>query len=110
MSVEIESAVADKPEKCDPGFLRKLDREARRCRYRADDWHPREPRLLDDLVRRAAADRKCVATERDGVLEEHRPDHLVDGIVPADILGWSPARGVEREQAGGMHTSALLRE
>ena len=73
MRVDVEAAAADEADQRDAGFLGQLDRQARRRRHRGDERHAGQPRLLQDLERRAAADEQQQVAGRQPPASSRRP-------------------------------------
>src|SRR5262249_35253693 len=78
-----------------------LGGEARRSSYRHQHGHAGHARLLNQLEARASADDEDLGGEGNPSGEERRPDDLVDGVVPANVLPDEAhgARGVEEARA-----------
>ncbi len=90
--VDVELIAPDEAREQQPGAARRVDRERRRRADRDERREPRRPRLLHHLDARPSADEeaeiggaRCMRAEVEP-LEHHRPDDLVDGVVPADVL------------------------
>ena len=100
--VDIERRPAHETEQGDAGVLREFYGETRRRRHGADDGNAGQKRFLNDLVRRPAADEKHRVGERQPSVEQHAADHLVDRVMPADVLRQYFERAGSIEQAGAV--------
>jgi 2,5-diamino-6-(ribosylamino)-4(3H)-pyrimidinone 5'-phosphate reductase len=67
----------------------------------------RDERFLDDLEARAAADHEDAVVHGHAVGPEPRADHLVHGVVAADVLPEELELALPREETGGVEPSRL---
>src|SRR5512144_552582 len=56
----------------------------------------------------APANEQHVSGQRQPIGAQHRADHLVRGVVPADVLAQANEHTVGHEQAGGVQPSGAL--
>src|SRR4029077_17873294 len=85
-AVDVEPVAAQEAYQSEAEALGQLDRQAARRRDGADDRHPGDQALLEDLIARPAADQDDVAVEREEPLAERPADQLVERVVAADVL------------------------
>src|SRR4029077_4215243 len=67
-------------------LARQLNRQTRRRGDRRQQRNSGGDRFLYDLEPTAAADQQNVTTQRQSAAEHPPPDHLVHGVVPADVF------------------------
>ena len=65
---------------------RDRNRQARRGRNGCHDRHSGRRGLLRDLEARATAHDEDAIVQRQSILKQRPADHLVDRVVPADVL------------------------
>ena len=108
MGVDVEPAVAREPEQSNASILREVDRQARGRRDGADQADTCQPGLLNDLERRAPAHGQRVRGDRQPIVEQHRADHLVHGVMAADVFGRRFADALGREQPGRVEPACAV--
>ena len=98
--VDVEGVAPHEPGEGEPGRGGGLDRQGRRRRHGDHRLEPGGPRLLHHLERGPTADEQAQAGGRQAVVEQQPTDHLVDGVVAADVLA-DDAEGAGAVERGG---------
>src|SRR5882724_10063666 len=106
--VEIEPTVPHEPDEGHVRGERHLDRHAGRRRDRGDHRDPGGQGLLHDLEAHAPADHQHVPVERHAAGQHHVADHLVHGVVTADVFAQHDQPAVGVEEPGGVQPARLL--
>src|SRR5207248_1987712 len=84
--VDIGAAAAYEAAERDGAILRERHGKARRRTDRDEDRTTGDRRFLNELEREAPAHAEHVSGERQPAGAERPPDHLVERVVPADVL------------------------
>ena len=88
-----------KPQSVTPRSRGELDREARRRTDGDEQRATGDGRLLHELERQPAADAEDRSLERKQPVAERPADHLVERVVPADVLAQAEQLAVARRRA-----------
>src|SRR5260370_11424970 len=89
-------------------FWRQRDGQAGRRADGGQKWNARPNRLLDDLVARAPAYDQQHCGGGQAALEEQPSDHLVDRVVPADVLAQCHDFAIRIGQARRLETAGAV--
>ena len=89
-------------------LLREIGRERGWRRDRGDDRHARGQRFLDDLEARAAANQQDVVVVREQPVLQPVPDHLVQGVMPADVFAEDDQLARHGEDRGGVEAAGAV--
>jgi alpha-1,2-mannosyltransferase len=84
--VDVHRLAAQEPHQGQPGLLGQLSGQRGRRGDGGEQRYPGQHRLLHQFERRPAADQQRVPGQRKPAREQRPPDHLVDRVVPADVL------------------------
>src|SRR5260370_21283672 len=106
--VNVEAIAAQESDQGLIEFSRQRDGQAGRRADGGQKWDARPDRLLDDLVARAPAYDQQHCGGGQAAVEEQPSDHLVDRVVPADVLAQCDHFAIRTEQAGGAETAAAF--
>jgi hypothetical protein len=98
--IYVHGAAAQEPDQGQARLLGELGGQRRRRGHRGQDRDARGHGLLDELERGPSADQQNAAGQRQLPLAQRPADHLVDGIVPADVLAQRQQLAIGREQPG----------
>src|SRR5260370_15175221 len=83
--VDVEASVADEAEKREAKLPRQFDGQCRWSADRGEDGDPGDDGFLHQLEAGAAADDQYRAAEWRAAVAKERSDHLVDGVMAADV-------------------------
>ena len=92
--------VAHEAAEGDAAVLCELDGETRGRADCDDEWATHDGGFLHELERQAAADAENVVPQRQQAGCMRRADHLVQRVVPADVLAHAQQRARGVEEAG----------
>src|SRR5262249_6406204 len=100
--VDVEAALAGEADEHDAGGAGGGDGEGGGGAHGDDGAEPGGPRLLHDLEAGASRDEQAEAGGGEVAVEQHPADHLVDGVVPADVLAHHDGLAVGGEGGRGV--------
>ena len=113
-AVDVHRIPAQERHQRQPGLGGELHRQRRRRRHRASTGIPAITAFWVELEGGSPAHQQHGAGQRDTVRFQRPADHLVDGVVPADVLAHRQQRAVAAEQCRGVQSAGggenLLRE
>ena len=92
------------------GLGGQLDRQRRRRRHRDQGRQPGHHGLLHQLEAGPPADHQDVPGQRQPPLAAGPADHLVDGVVPADVLAHDQRLAVGGEDPGRVQAAGLVED
>src|ERR1700686_4298676 len=102
VGVHDESLFPEETNERETACARHLYREARGRRHRRENWQTGDKRLLHDLESPAAAHKENSFRQWETLLKQGLADHLVNGVVAADILPHQHQGSIGIEQPRGV--------
>src|SRR6266496_352987 len=110
MGVDVEASVSDESGQRHPELLRRLHREVRRRRDRAQDRDAGHRGLLDDLEADPTRDQEDAVRQWEVACQEALADQLVDRVVPPDVLPNAEQVPLGIEQAARVEAAGLFED
>ena len=110
MGVDRRAFTPTEPDERDAHLIGELCSEARRRRNGCHYGDPGQVTLLDELKRGAARHLHDRLGGRQPIVAQRGADHLIDGVMPTDILAHVERGAIETEQTGGMQPAGAVKK